>query len=355
MKIYRRKGREYRLPGVLNDFQLEMYLHLIDWKWKHLTTEPGIYHHNGKDIPYDAILPAELKSRLLPIHPSIIDQFLSHQEKFPFKTHTFVGHMASSQAACANLFLPLLMYPDQAARVLQTVKPDLESIAVEWFDCGYRIEFWDEPDNALNDHTPAVGTDADIAIAYYNKAGELNLWLIEHKLTEAEFTTCGGYRSRGRNPASHRCDSIRDILSNPELCYYAGVREYRYWEITSANPEVFPVEKLLEWRACPFQGGLNQLWRNTLLALAVENSTSERWPFKQVHFSVVHHPKNKSLNSSMKAFRKLLGTGDRFSSFTSDLLIHAAKQLGFEPWHDWLNWFDELYDCSRKHPGELLS
>jgi hypothetical protein len=266
MKTYLHNGREYRLPGGLNDFQLDLHIHLIDWKWKHLTREPGTYQHKGKDILYDAILPAELKSKLLPVHPSIVDQFVSHQKKFPFKTHTFIGHMASSQAACANLFLPLMMYPAEAALVLQAVKADLETIAVEWLDSGYRIEFWDEPDNALNDHNLATGTDADIAIAYYNKAGELSLWLIEHKLTEAEFTTCGGYRSRGRKPHSHRCDSIRDILQNKELCYYDGVRGYRYWDITLSNPDIFSTDRLLERGVCPFQSGLNQLWRNTLLA-----------------------------------------------------------------------------------------
>ncbi len=119
MKIYTHGGREYRIPGSLNDFQLAMYIHLIDWKWKFLSPEPGTYHHKGEDIPYDALLPSELKSKLLPLHESIVEQFITHQKKFPFKTHTFIGHMASSQAACANLFLPLLKYPSEAAQVLK--------------------------------------------------------------------------------------------------------------------------------------------------------------------------------------------------------------------------------------------
>ena len=57
--------------------------------------------------------------------------------------------MASSQAACANLFLPLLKYPVEAARVLRAVKSDLQAIAVDWLDSGYQLEFWDKPDNAL--------------------------------------------------------------------------------------------------------------------------------------------------------------------------------------------------------------
>jgi hypothetical protein len=246
-------GFSYRLPGGLSDFQQKMYIHLIDWKWKHLTTEPGFY----RGAPYDALLPDQVREQPLLLHPSIVDAFITHQKNFPFKQHKFINHMASSQAACANLFLPLLKYPVEAARVLRAVIPDLQAVAVDWLDNGYQLEFWDNPDNALNDHNPASGTDSDIAVAYYSKTGDLNLWLIEHKLTEQEFTTCGGYRSPHRNPDKHKCDSISDILENKRLCYYAGASGYRYWDITFANEYIFHKENLVKFTACPFQGGLN--------------------------------------------------------------------------------------------------
>ena len=339
MKIVECNGAAYRLPGGLSDFQHEMYIHLIDWKWEHLTREPGYY----RGMPYDALLPDHVKEQLLLLHPSIVNAFIAHQKNFPFKKHKFINHMASSQAACANLFLPLLKYPVEAARVLRSVKSDLQAIAVDWLDNGYQLEFWDKPDNALNDHNPASGTDSDIAIAYYSETGDLNLWLIEHKLTEQEFTTCGGYRSPHRNPDKHPCDSISDILENKRLCYYAGASGYRYWDITLANQNMYPIKNLLEFGTCPFQGGLNQLWRNQLLGLAIEKSVSGKWPFKKVYFSVVHHPKNHALDESMNTYRKLIGYIDRFSSFTSDELIREAKQLGFSPWHEWLAWFEGLY------------
>ena len=39
MKIYEIDGKKYRLPNELTDFQLQMYIHLINWKWAHLTQE----------------------------------------------------------------------------------------------------------------------------------------------------------------------------------------------------------------------------------------------------------------------------------------------------------------------------
>ncbi len=337
MRVHTHNGLPYRLPNELNDFQMAMYIHLIDWKRSHLTEEPG--YHGGH--PYDAVLPDEFRKQYQPIYPPIVERFLSHQRRFPFKTHKFIGHMASSQAACASLFLPLLQHPDAAAEVLRSVKPDLDRIATDHLDAGFRIEFWDEPDNMLNDHTPAAGTDADFAIAYYDKAGGLKLWLIEHKLTESEFTTCGGCRSRGRNPQIYGCDSAADVISDKDLCYYHGALGYRYWDITLSHPEVFRSERLQASNVCPFQGGMNQLWRNQLLALSVESSAD--WPYSEVWFSVVRHPMNHALTDVIIQFRQMLGPAGRFFDFTSDTLIAAAERIGYSAWRDWLNYYRELY------------
>jgi len=62
------------------------------------------------------------------------------------------------------------------------------------------LSFWDEPDNLLNDHNKASGTEADIAIVHYDRKGNPSWWLIEHKLTEKEFTTFGGFKSKDRTP-----------------------------------------------------------------------------------------------------------------------------------------------------------
>lgn len=107
MKIYEIDGKEYRLPNNLNDFQLEMYTHLINWKWDHLTKEAGY----DKNIAYDAVLPDAFKEHNDLLYNPIKDRFLDHQKKFLFKSHKFIDHMASSQAACANLFLPILKDP----------------------------------------------------------------------------------------------------------------------------------------------------------------------------------------------------------------------------------------------------
>jgi hypothetical protein len=338
MKIYDVDGKKYRLPNELTDFQLQMYIHLINWKWAHLTLEPGYFKHS----PYDALLPDELIAQHYPLYNRIKERFLDHQQKFPFKSHKFLGHMASSQAACVNLFLPLLKDQLIAAKVLGSVKTDLNEIATNYLDTGYRIEFWDEPDNVLNDHTNVSGTDADIAIAYYDYQGDLNLWLIEHKLTEAEFTTCGGFKSLGRT-TSHACEPASAILDNNNLCYYQSRRNFRYWDITLQDTSPFEAGRIRTYAECPFKGGMNQLWRNQLLAAGLEASTSPKWPYKKVYFSVVYHPRNDSLQPSISEYQKLLDNNERFFAFSSDKLINQAKGIDDPELIEWVRWYQELY------------
>ncbi|MBA7696247.1 hypothetical protein ES703_104890 [subsurface metagenome] len=338
MKIYEIDEKSYRLSNKLTDFQLKMYVHLINWKWANLTKEPGFF----KGVSYDALLPDELKTQYFPLYPPIIKRFLDHQQKFPFKSHPFLGHMASSQAACANLFLPILKDPKIAATILGKVKADLKEIATDFLYTGFRIEFWDEPDNSLNDHNKASGTDSDIAIAYYDHQGNLNLWLIEHKLTEKEFTACGGFKSKGRTP-KHKCESASAILDNKDLCYYHSSCNYRYWDITLGKASPFLTSRIGEYNECPFKGGINQLWRNQLLATSVESSTSPRWPYEKVYFSVVHHPGNNFLKPSISKHQKLIGFSDRFFEFTTDKLIDEAEDINDPELSEWLSWYKELY------------
>lgn len=253
---------EYKIPKTLSDFQKQMYEHLIDWKWNNITKEPGQYAGND----YDAVFPDAYRGKLPHLYEPVRQMFLDHQKRFHFKTHKFADHMASSQIACANLFLPIIANPDLAPGILRNVKEDIADIATDELDNGFRIEFWDEPENMLADHNKSTGTDSDFAIAYRNHSGHLCLWLIEHKLTEAEFTTCGGARSKGRKEGNYSCDSTANILSNPDLCYYHGKCQYNYWPITLANETSFPRDNLLSHVGCPFKAGMNQLWRNTVLS-----------------------------------------------------------------------------------------
>lgn len=347
MKIERINGKDYHLPGGLNEFQLQMYVHLIDWKRAHITTEPGIYEYRGRPIPYDAILPEAMIDALRVIYPPVVDELRRHQRANRFRLHTHFNHMASSQAANVNLFLPVLRHP-LGNKVLASIKPDFASLATDQLDHGYCLEYWggnfggDESDKGLlGDKSALGGTDSDIAIAYRNVSGELCLWLIEHKLTESEFTPCGGFKSKDHknHPACDCTRSIAEILKDKDACFHHHVRKRHYWDITEKNAGFFINHG--KHPHCPFQGGMNQLWRNQLLALAIEQD--EQQPYQQASFSVVRHPANRHLDDSLDAFKDLAGGNPKFSDFTSEDLLRAAESLQDDALNAWAGWYRTLY------------
>ena len=335
MKVLTINGKDYRLPSSLNEFQQKLYIHLIDWKWQHITTVPGV----ARGHKYDAILPESYLNKRPMLYHGLNTVLDSHLRKFPFRIHKYFNHMASSQAANINLFLPILLNPE-VNTAMSRLKPDFARLAIEELDNGYRIEFWDEPYGVLGDKRETTGTDSDIGIAYYNHNDELCLWLIEHKLTESEFTDCGGYRSKYRKE-QHDCKkSFADILKNKHSCYYHDRCNYRYWNITESNRNFFVNHSPDE--PCPFRGGMNQLWRNQLMALGIEQD--DRQPYKQVSFSVVKHPDNKHLDKTIKEYQQLIGNNPKFTVLTSEKIVETAESIGNQDLVAWGKWYRELYD-----------
>lgn len=347
MKEYKHNGKIYKLPEGLTDFQTKLYTHLIDWKWKNITREVGVYTKKvkgttTKQYEYDAIIPESVHHAFPLIYPSILPELLEHQKQYYFKFHQHFNHMASSQAANANLFLPILLNP-KVNKILNQLKPDFNRLATEYLYKGFRIEFWDGNSNdekgLLGDHSAIAGTDSDIAIAYYNNANELCLWLIEHKLTEREFTECGGAKSKNRDDVKHDCSrSFSEILKNKNYCYYHEYRKFEYWNITEKNQSFFP--KHTQYSHCPFIGGMNQLWRNQLLGFAIEKEGT----YKNTYFSVVKHPDNPDLDKSIDEYKKLINDNPRFFDFSSKNVVDVVMGINDKELNKWVKWYSELYD-----------
>lgn len=333
----------YKLPNTLSGFQLKLYIHLINWKWKHITKEPGIRSFKGKDIEYDAILPDVYHSNPPMLYGDVWKAILEHNKLYYVKKHSYFNHMASSQAATANLFIPILANP-KTNELLRLLKPDIKLLALKHLFHGYCLEFWDGNLSAnsslLGDHNKRSGTDSDVAIAYYNHENDLCLWLIEHKLGEAEFTSCGGYKARKKNESEHFCDhSFSDYISDHSSCYYDTVRKTSYWRITRENYELFKNNDVS--KTCPFRNGLNQLWRNQLLGLAIEADPT--LPFKHVFLSVVKHPQNDALDATINNYIELVDSCKKFSVLTSKEFVDAAISTGNEALRHWAHWYSDLY------------
>lgn len=68
-------------------------------------------------------------------------QLAAHRVRNTFRIHKHFYHMASSQAANINLFMPILHSPHVDA-ILGRVNPDFKSLATDQLDQGYCIEYW---------------------------------------------------------------------------------------------------------------------------------------------------------------------------------------------------------------------
>ncbi len=262
-----------------------------------------------------------------------------------YKPHKFANHAVSSQTACVNLFLPLLEseHADDILKSLHTCPSDFVKIDRSNLSNGYCFEFWDKDNydskGHLGDHTPHAGTDSDVAIAYVNAQREKCIWLIEHKLTELEFTECGGYKSkRAVQNFCNTCNPLSGLPScKPEECTYYKI--YRYWGITEKHLDAFSeMANVLSY--CPFKKGMNQLWRNQLLAFALVDNKR----YASAHFSVVYHPDNKDLEDKLKEYEKYFNPKLGFNYFTpKDIIEIADKYKDDTELVDWAKWYKSTY------------
>lgn len=327
-------------------FRDRIYSYLLSYKLEKITKDQGIFRGLKSDyfLPENIVskdYPAMLYEPIIPVVEEI------QNSEYKYKPHIFSKiHIASSQTACINLFIPILesQHADDILKELTATPSNFDHIDRDELFHGYRLEFWDSTDDKdkglLGDHSKQAGTDSDIAIAYRDKQGNLCLWLIEHKLTEKEFTECGGYKS-SKNEDKSMCQScsLSGIIADPSICYYHHKCGYNYWGIMSMPGVSDFFNGELNLKGCPFRRGLNQLWRNQLLAIALEQQNPNK--FYEVYFSVVHHPENHFLTQSMNEYRELINHSPKFGSFTSLDLIEAVK---IDPQLlEWIEWYSLVY------------
>ena len=340
-----------------NVFRDRVYSYILKYKHEKITKTKGTF----RGVESDYMLPDEFITGEYPpmLYESIFPVIKEIQgSKFKYKPHIFSKrHIASSQTACINLFIPILESPlaDDILKRLNATPSNFGHIDRNELFHGYRFEFWDSTDDKdkglLGDHSKQAGTDSDIAIAYRDKQDKLCLWLIEHKLTEKEFTECGGYKSEQKQIKKqnrlNKClsSNLSEILADHSICYYHHKCGYNYWKIMAMNGVSDFFNGKLEIKGCPFRRGLNQLWRNQLLAIALERQHPNK--YHEVYFSVVHHPENHFLTQSMDEYRKLINNSPKFGSFTSlDLIDAASLDMNLK---DWIDWYKDVYLDNKTH------
>ena len=234
--IYRPGSRDSRLlnPAQLRSDIKGRMTGYLDWMRKNSTSP----------IPDDQqILNKEYgfvfndRHEYLNFHPDIMGQAQDmltgrvdryyHDTFSPIAVHDYIGHIASSQALCWNIVLPMKKH-DNFAPLFEVLGSALatEGMASE-FDFG--IETTEVLElNVAQDlgEDERAGTSVDL----YLRTPQGKVCAVEFKLTESDFGRCKLPSDR-----NHKCDgnygSQQSVGTNQGFLCYLAMRGRQYWHI----------------------------------------------------------------------------------------------------------------------------
>ncbi len=268
-----------------NPWQRKAYSHLSDYLKKKGIREFGasargsLYRHllQEKDGPHNFMNEQ--------LYQQTLKRFNQHKAG---DQNRILTNTASSQAYCFNLFLYLNNHKELANVLFSDLfekDVEIQHIELEFTPNRMQLQpfksesttlsgalttFTKNQDESIGDQSEYAGTDADAAVYYTYESGKRGVLLIEFKFIEAEFSVCSSYKKKVI--ARQYCNSAdfyktmiveqqHDNKHKP-LC---GYTRYQNWQLSKSS-KVFDSEKINSSVACPFRFGLNQLWRNMLLA-----------------------------------------------------------------------------------------
>jgi hypothetical protein len=253
------------------------------------------------------------------------------------RLHDFAAAITSSQMFALNLFLPWREGPrtaldDSIGRAIGA-RVVIDRVSFEWVPPGALLGEIDDDKPRADE--PATGVDV---MLWGQDADDAPIAiLVEVKLTEAGFTTCGG-RDSPRNRRTDVCASAATFFASPTACYLQRTSgktcDRRYWEIFErSNGSVraaFPGADVNG--SCPFAGHAQQPMRNLALAHALVQGgvVARSW------FLLCAHDDNPDVASHWHAWRALLGADQPAPILAASLVVAAGRADGRADWADWM-------------------
>ncbi len=212
------------------------------------------------------------------------------------RLHRQVAHLRSSQAFALNLFLPFREGPrallSEAVSNLVGTRLAIDRVQFEWVPPGELLGeiVGDRPVGS----EPA--TASDLVLWGRMRFRRRVAVLLEVKLSEREFTACGGRTSRG-NLRKDVCQSARLFMRDPNACYLRRPvrqrRDRRYWEIfAGSHGSVQKASPNVNLDGpCPFAYDLQQPMRNLAIARGLEQDGTVR----RAWFALCAHDANSTI------------------------------------------------------------
>lgn len=174
------------------------------------------------------------KFRYLNFHPDIMEQardLLTGRVDRQYRgaspdiaIHDYVGHIASSQALCWNVVMPMKKH-DNFTPLFKTLSEAFQAGGLESdFDFGIETAAVLELNVGEDLGEGRLATSIDL----YLRTPEGKVCAVEFKLTESNFGECKLYKSK-------KCDGIYGSsnnmqINNEYMCYLAKIKR-RYWQL----------------------------------------------------------------------------------------------------------------------------
>jgi|GEM_PF-2318412 len=266
--------------------------------------------------------------------------------------HSHLEARNSSQAFAINLALPAAVgdpAPISAAlSALVKMQLTLKSVALEYAgEAGWLAEVSGASFKPKDRYTMA-----DIALFVEDAQGRSGVILIEVKLSEGGFTTCGGVTSR-HNKDRAPCEDASVFLSDPSRCYLTrpkfSSRDRRYWALLEGAYGAVR-GALSGWEpegGCPFAGDWQQPMRNHALALAmVDAGQASFW-----HLALVHHDQNPYVVEPWEAYRLASAASAQLHRWPASTLLTALSEALQDP--SYTSWMTSRYVLDEEIKYEL--
>ena len=275
------------------------------------------------------------------IYPAYRDLAATAVDADAVRLHSRAAHLRSSQTFAFNLFLPFR--EGRRERLSEYVSTLVDRrLTID------RVQFeWTPPGGLLGEiagdrpvgNEPA--TAADVVLWGQLQNGQRAAVLTEVKLSEGDFTHCGGRYSRG-NRRQDVCKSARLFMDDPNACYLLRPvrqrRDRRYWEIfTQSHGSVraaFPHADLDG--PCPFAQSLQQPMRNMAIARGMEQEgiADQAW------FALCTHQANPNIAAHWNEWSRILPEQSLAPVLSAAEIVSIGEAEGLT---DWATYMRERY------------
>lgn len=280
------------------------------------------------------------------IYRATIERFNNHKAG---DLHRILTNTAASQTYCFNLFIYLKQYSSLADKLFSNLlskEIKVKHIEPEFTpnQCDKISGFERKDDESIGDQNGNMGTDSDIAIFYTYDNNKKGVLLIEFKFIEHEFSVCTSFKNKEKIKLSCKSETFYIDLIDKKVekkDYSCGYKKYFNWRLTQKS-EVISNNKVKLSSSCPFRLGLNQLWRNMLLAEQVSNARS----CDEFSFWVLSPRANDKYlweeGKIEKQFREILTEkgNNNFQKFHLETIFDNLKAIVIE--ENDKNWLKEL-------------